>query len=215
MRVVVADDSAIVREGIARVLTDNGGDVCGTARDAAAALRSVELLSPDVVILDIRMPPTFTDEGLRAAETISEAHPQIGVLVLSQHLETEYALRLVDGARVRCGYLLKDRVTDIDMLLRAIDRVAAGETVIDPELVGELLAARSAPSPLDELTTREREVLALMAEGLTDLAISRQLWLSEKTVQTHVRHILRKLRLPQNTSNNRRVQAVLAYLQNG
>ena len=213
MRVVVADDSAIVREGIARVLTDNGITVCGTAGDAAGALRSVERESPDVVILDIRMPPTFTDEGLRAAEAIGEAHPQIGVLVLSQHLEAEYALRLVDGTRERCGYLLKDRVTDLGTLLDAIGRVAAGETVIDRELVGGLLAARAAPSPLDELTAREQEVLALMAEGLTDRAIARRLWLSEKTVQTHVRHILQKLRLPQDTSYNRRVQAVLTYLQ--
>jgi len=211
VRVVIADDSAIVRDGLARVLADRGIDVCATASDADGALRSVAEELPDVVIVDIRMPPTFTDEGLRVADLVLADHPATGVLVLSQHVEAGYALRLVDGGQARAGYLLKDRITDVDVLVDALERVARGETVVDPQLVEELVSRRH--GPLAELSPREREILALMAEGLTDRAIAQRLWVSEKTVETHVRHVLRKLRLPPDTTYNRRVRAVLAYLQ--
>jgi DNA-binding NarL/FixJ family response regulator len=159
------------------------------------------------------MPPTHTDEGLVAASTIQERTPNVGVLVLSQYVETSYALRLLEGREGRCGYLLKDRVVNTDQLVDAIERVAAGETVVDPELVTTLLERERCSNPLDQLTSREREILALVAEGLTDRAISERLWVTTKTVETHVRHILRKLDLPAGAANNRRVQAVLTHLQ--
>lgn len=212
MRVVVVDDSAIVREGVSRLLADRSIEVCGVASDGQGALALVRSERPDAVILDIRMPPTYTNEGLQAAEAIRAAHPETGVLVLSQHVDSGYALRLVDGVHVGSGYLLKDRVTDAEVLIDALERIVAGENVVDSQLIASLLEQRSVSGPTDELSSRELEVLGLMAEGLTDRAIAERLWLSEKTVETHVRHILSKLDLPAGAPYNRRVQAVLIYL---
>ncbi len=206
MRVVIADDTAILREGLARLLEENGVKVVGQAADATELLRAVEELNPDAALVDIRMPPTHTDEGLVAAETL-----RIPVIVLSQYVETAYALRLLEGGQPGRGYLLKDRVMDAAQLVAALERVVAGEVVVDPALIEPLVARR----PLGDLTAREREVLALMAEGLTDRGIAERLWLTPKTVETHVRHILRKLALPAGTANNRRVHAVLTYLREG
>ena len=211
MRIVVADDSAIVRDGLTRMLSDVGMEMCGVVEDAEQLLLLVEHERPDLAIVDIRMPPTHTDEGLVAAAEIRKRFPQVGVLVLSQHIETEYALRLLEGKEGRCGYLLKDRVTRVDELTDAIRRVAAGEIVVDPELVESLMIHSG--RPVDTLTPREREVLALMAEGLTDRGIAQRLWLTPKTVETHVVHIFRKLDLPEGASYNRRVNAVLAFLR--
>ena len=211
MRIAIADDSAIVREGLTRMLSDVGMEICGAVGDAAQLLQLIERERPAVAIVDIRMPPTHTDEGLVAADEIRTRFPDVGVLVLSQHIETDYALRLLKGTEGRCGYLLKDRVTRVDELTNAIRRVAAGEIVLDPELVEGLMAR--AGSPVDTLTPREREVLALMAEGLTDRGIAERLWLTPKTVETHAVHIFRKLDLPEGSSYNRRVHAVLAFLR--
>jgi DNA-binding NarL/FixJ family response regulator len=213
VRVVIADDTALMREGIARLLSDAGVEVVGTAGDAGGLLELVSTLGPDVAIVDIRMPPGQSDEGLVAAAAIRADAPQTAVLVLSQYVEAGYAMRLLDEGEGGCGYLLKDRVLDANELVSALERVAAGDVVVDPELVEQLLSRRRPPGPLDELTDREREVLGLMAEGLTDRGIAQRLWLTPRTVETHVRHILRKLDLPEGASNNRRVQAVLAYLR--
>jgi DNA-binding NarL/FixJ family response regulator len=213
VRVVIADDTALLRQGLVRLLRDAGIEICGECGDAEALLRLVEDARPDVAIVDIRMPPTHTDEGLVAAAAIRERHRDVGVLVLSQYVEASYALRLVEGADGRCGYLLKDRVTDAAELVDALERVAAGEVVVDRELVEQLLARRRSPDPLEELTAREREVLRLMAEGLTDRGIAERLWVTPKTVETHIRHILRKLDLPSGAAHNRRVHAVLAHLR--
>ncbi|HEU0335661.1 MAG TPA: response regulator transcription factor [Gaiellaceae bacterium] len=213
MRVVIADDAALLRQGLTRLLEDAGIDVVGAAADARGLLELVERHRPDVAIVDIRMPPSHTDEGLVAAELIRARVPGTGVLVLSQYVEAAYALRLVDGEQSRCGYLLKDRVLDAEELVAALRRVADGEVVVDPILVDELLARRRSEGPLDGLTAREREVLALMAEGLTDRGIAARLWLTPRTVETHVRHILQKLGIPADTAVNRRVHAVLAYLR--
>jgi DNA-binding NarL/FixJ family response regulator len=213
VRVVIAEDTPLFRQGLARLLTDAGIEVVAEAADGAALLALVAEHEPDVAIVDIRMPPTNTDEGLAAAEAIHAHHPAVGVLVLSQYVEASYALRLMDAGEGHCGYLLKDRVLDAGDLVAALERVAAGETVVDPELVTRLLARRRAPDPLQELTEREREVLGLMAEGLTDRGIAERLWVTPKTVETHVRHILRKLDLPSGAANNRRVHAVLAQLR--
>ena len=213
MRVVIADDTALLRQGLARLLTEAGIAICGEASDADALLRLVADEAPDVAVVDIRMPPTHTDEGLVAASDIRARYPSTGVLVLSQYVDAEYALRLVDGDARRCGYLLKDRVTDAGELVRALERVDAGEVVVDSELVDGLLARRREADPLDELTDRERDVLRLMAEGLTDRGIAERLWVAPKTVETHVRHILRKLDIPSGTAHNRRVHAVLAQLR--
>ena len=176
-------------------------------------LELIDARPPDVAIVDIRMPPGHTDEGLVAAATIRERFPEVGVLVLSQYVEPAYAMRLIEGAEGGCGYLLKDSVMNARELVSAVERVAAGEVVVDPELVDQLLSRPRAAGALDELTKREREVLGLMAEGLTDRGIAERLWLTPKTVETHVRHILGKLDLPVGSSNNRRVHAVLAYLR--
>jgi DNA-binding NarL/FixJ family response regulator len=215
MRVVIADDAALLREGMARLLAEAGLEVGGEAGDAAELLALVEREQPDVAIVDIRMPPSHTDEGLVAAAAIRRRFPDVGVLVLSQYVEPGYAMQLVDGGGGGCGYLLKDRIMHASELVAAVERVAAGETVVDPELVQQLLARRRSPHPLDTLSEREREVLGLVAEGLTDRGIAERLWLTPRTVETHVRHILMKLDLPAGASNNRRVQAVLAYLRAG
>jgi DNA-binding NarL/FixJ family response regulator len=213
VRVALADDSLLVREGLKRMLVDAGVEVCVEAADADELLAAVDRTSPDVVIADIRMPPTFSDEGLRAADVITARHPNVAVLVLSQYVDADYALTLLehgDGAR---GYLLKERVMHATDLLDALARLERGETVVDRELVDHLLQRSRVTSPLDELTERERDVLSLMAEGLTDRGIAERLWLSPKTVETHVRHVLQKLGLSEDHTRNRRVQAVLAYLQ--
>jgi DNA-binding NarL/FixJ family response regulator len=213
VRVVIADDTALMRKGLARLLADAGIEVCGEASDADELLGLVEEEAPDVAIVDIRMPPTHTDEGLVAAAKIRERRPRVGVVVLSQYVDAEYALRLVEGDAASCGYLLKDRVTNTSELVVALERVAAGEVVVDSELVDGLLARRHEAHPLEGLTHREREVLRLMAEGLTDRGIAERLWVTPKTVETHVRHILQKLDIPSGTAHNRRVHGVLAQLR--
>jgi len=213
VRVVIADDSVLLREGVARVLAEDGFDVVGGVGSGAELLDCVARWSPDVAIVDIRMPPTHTDEGLVAAETIRKRWPGVGVLVLSQYVETEYALRLLEGGDARCGYLLKDRVLDVRQLGEAVRRVHEGGVVVDPELVTRLVGRPRAASPLDELTAREREVLALMAEGLTDRGIGGRLHVTPKTVETHIRHIFAKLGLRESMTDNKRVLAVLAYLR--
>ena len=213
MRVVIADDAVLLRQGMARLLRDAGVDVVGEVGDADALLELVGEHRPDVAIVDIRMPPDHTNEGLVAADEIRARHPGTGVLVLSQYVDVSYALRLVDGAGDGRGYLLKDRVLDTAELVSAVERVARGEAVVDPELVEELVTQSREAGPLAELTGREREVLGLMAEGLTDRGIAERLWLTPRTVETHVRHILQKLDLPADASSNRRVHAVLTYLR--
>jgi DNA-binding NarL/FixJ family response regulator len=213
MRVLIADDSALIRDGLAHVLPAHGFEVVAAVGDLPALLEAVPATEPDVALIDIRMPPTLTNEGITGARTIRSRYPAIGVIVLSQHVDADYALTLLGHDAARTGYLLKDRITDMVVLTAAIDRVVRGETVVDPELVDLLLRRPQARSHLDELTTREREVLALLAEGLTDRGISERLWLTPKTVETHVRHILSKLGLATDSLHNRRVLAVLTYLR--
>jgi DNA-binding NarL/FixJ family response regulator len=213
VRVVIADDAPLIREGIARLLTENGIEVVAQVADADALLARVRELGPDVAVVDIRMPPTHTDEGLRAAREIRTRHPGTAVLVLSQHLESDYALRLVDERPGRAGYLMKERVGRIEQLLDALRRVAAGECVVDRAVVDELLARRRRVDPLEALTPREREILALIAEGRSNQGICRTLWLSPKTVETHIRGAFSKLGIREAPDDNRRVLAVLAYLR--
>ena len=213
MRVVIADDAPLIREGVARLLTENGVEVVAQVGDADALLVCVRDLRPDVAVVDVRMPPTHTDEGLRAAREIRSRYPETAVLVLSQHLESEYALRLVDERPERAGYLMKERVGRVEQLLDAVERVAAGECVVDRAVVDELLARRRQVDPIDELTPREREILALIAEGRSNQGICRTLWLSPKTVETHIRGAFAKLGIKEAPEDNRRVLAVLAYLR--
>jgi len=213
VRVVIADDAALVREGVARLLADAHFDVVGRVATGSELLRCVEREEPDVAVVDIRMPPTHTDEGLVAAEAIRQRWPQVAVLVLSQYVEPAYALRLLDGGEQRCGYLLKERILDVAELCDAIRRVGEGGVVVDQQLVAQLVGRARGASPLAELTPREREVLSLMAEGLTDRGIGQRLFLSPKTVETHIRHIFGKLGLPESATDNRRVRAVLTYLR--
>jgi DNA-binding NarL/FixJ family response regulator len=213
MRVVIADDSVLLREGIARLLTGEEFEIAAKVGSAEELLDCVDADAPDVAVVDIRMPPTQTDEGLVAAKTIRRRWPHVGVLVLSQYTDTEYALQLLEGGEERCGYLLKDRVLDAGQLADAVRRVGDGGVVIDPDLVARLVGRARSESPLDELTPREHEVLALMAEGLTDRGIGEQLFVTPKTVETHIRHIFSKLQLPETATDNKRVHAVLAYLR--
>jgi DNA-binding NarL/FixJ family response regulator len=213
MRVVIADDAPLIREGVARLLAEHGVDVIGQVGDADALLRTVRDLHPDVALVDIRMPPTHTDEGLRAAGEIRSRYPDTAVLVLSQHLEPDYALRLVEAEPERVGYLMKERVGRIEELLDAVQRVAAGECVVDRAVVDELLTRRRRTDPLEALTSREREILGLMAEGRSNQGICGALWLSPKTVETHIRGAFAKLGIREAPEDNRRVLAVLAYLQ--
>jgi DNA-binding NarL/FixJ family response regulator len=215
MRVALADDATVLREGLARVLAEAGIEVAAQVGTADELLTAIEQLGPDVAIVDIRMPPTWGDEGLAVAEEIRQRFPQVGVLLLSQYVEAEYALRLLEGGSERIGYLLKERMLDIDDLVEALRRVAAGETVVDPALVSQLLDRSRADNPLRHLTRREREVLSLMAEGLTDRGIAERLFVTPNTVETHIRHIISKLGLPATSADNRRVRAVLAYLRSG
>ena len=213
MRVVIADDAMLIREGTARLLEDAGVQVAGTASDARQLLRIVATEHPDVAIVDFKMPPTFTDEGLAAAEQIRTAHPGVGVLVLSQYLETRYATRLLEHHPQALGYLLKERVSDIGALKDAIRRIAEGECVLDPTIVARLLNRSRRPGPLDDLTEREREVLALVAEGRSNQGIAQTLVLSPKTVEAHVGRIMSKLGLDDTPDYHRRVLAVLAFLR--
>jgi DNA-binding NarL/FixJ family response regulator len=213
MRVVIADDAMLIREGTARLLQDAGVQVAGKAGDAQALLRLVATEHPDVAIVDIKMPPTHTDEGLVAAEQIRSSHPGVGVLVLSQYLDSRYATRLLEDHPQGRGYLLKDRVSDIGVLKDAIARIAEGECVLDPTIVARLIKRPRRPGPIDELTGREREVLALIAEGRSNQGISQILVLSPKTVEAHVGRILAKLGLDDTPDYHRRVLAVLAFLR--
>src|SRR5436305_7369585 len=187
MRVVIADDAPLIREGVARLLAENGVDVVDQVGDADAAFTSVRDLRPDVALVDIRMPPTHTDEGLRAAREIRSRYPGTAVLVLSQHLESDYALQLVEEKPERVGYLMKERVGRVEQLLDAVQRVAAGECVVERAVVDELLARRRRLDPVQELTSRERGTFAPMGEGRSNQGICRALWLSPKTVETHIR----------------------------
>ncbi len=213
MRVVVAEDVMLTREGIVRLSTDAGVEVVAEAENADALLREVRLSQPDVVVVDIRMPPTHTDEGLVAAQTIRAEYPEVGVLVLSQYVEPSYAMRLIEEHPERVGYLLKDRVFDVAVLVDALRRLHDGETVIDPTIVAQLVGRRRRADPLEQLTAREREVLGLVAEGLSNRAISERLVVTERTVEAHVKQIFLKLRLDVTPDTHRRVLAVLALLR--
>jgi len=213
MRVVIADDAPLIREGVTRLLTENGVEVVAQVDDADALLICVRDLRPDVALVDVRMPPTYTDEGLRAAREIRSRYSDTAVLVLSQHLEPEYALRLIDEQPGQAGYLMKERIGRVEQLLDALRRVAAGECVIDRAVVEELLARRHQADPLEALTPREREILALIAEGRSNRGICQTLWLSPKTVETHIRGAFAKLGIREAPEDNRRVLAVLAYLR--
>jgi DNA-binding NarL/FixJ family response regulator len=213
MRVVVADDAVLLREGLSRLLEEAGFEVAGLAADADALVELVERTQPDVAIIDIRMPPTHTDEGLRAAKVIREKWPKVGLLVLSQHVNARYALELLSGGTDGVGYLLKERVSDLDELSSSVNRVGQGATVLDPAVVGELVGRRrQADNPVERLTDREREVLALMAEGRSNRAIAERLFVSDHTVEKHVNNIFSSLCLPQSPDDHRRVLAVITYL---
>jgi DNA-binding NarL/FixJ family response regulator len=213
VRVVVADDVMLTREGIVRLLRDAGIDVVGEAGDAEALLQEVERSRPDVALVDIRMPPTHTDEGLVAAQAIRAQHPDIGVLVLSQYVEPSYALRLIQQQPERVGYLLKERVSDIATVVDALRRIVDGETVVDPTIVSRLVGRRRRDDPLSRLTEREREVLGLLAEGMSNRAIAARLFVTERTVEAHVTQIFAKLGLPESPDRHRRVLAVLTFLR--
>ena len=210
---ILADDAVVIREGLARLLAERGFEIVGQVGRGDELLECVTRLRPDVAVIDIRMPPSYSNEGLVAAHQIRQACPQTATLVLSQYVEVDYALKLLAGDSGRVGYLLKDRIADIGSFVDSLRRVAAGESVVEPTLVEELLAAPHVDNPLAALTTREREVLALMAEGRTDRGISEELFVTRKTVEAHVRSILRKLDLPADARANRRVHAVLAFLR--
>jgi DNA-binding NarL/FixJ family response regulator len=212
VRVAVADDAVLFREGITRVLTERGFDVVAQVGDAAGLLRVVGESAPDVVVVDIRMPPTFRDEGMLAALEIRAGHPAVGVLVLSQYIETHYAMQLLGDRPDGAGYLLKDRVSHLAEFTEAVTRVAEGRSVIDPEVVAELLGRRRAPGPLEQLTDRERDILALMAEGRSNQAIGERLFLSPRTIESHVGSIFAKLGFAPRNDDNRRVLAVLTFL---
>src|ERR671931_84839 len=205
----------LTREGIVRLLKDSGIEVVAEAEDADGLLRHVRLTRPDAAIVDIRMPPTHSDEGLVAAQQIRAEHPEVGVLLLSQYVEPSYAMRLLQEHPERVGYLLKERVFDVAILVDALRRLADGETVIDPTIVSRLVGRQRREDPLEELTEREREVLGLVAEGLSNKAIAGPLFVTERTVEAHVKQIFFKLRLDTNPESHRRVLAVLAYLRAG
>jgi DNA-binding NarL/FixJ family response regulator len=213
MRVVIADDAVLFREGLGRVLEAAGIEVAAQAGDAERLLALVRADPPEAAVVDIRMPPTHTREGLDAARRIRADHPQVGVLVLSQYVEPHHAMELLQDGAGGVGYLLKDRVADVGELVEAVRRVAGGGSVIDPEVVAQLVGRRRARNPVEELTEREREVLALMAEGRSNQAICQRLFLSPKTVEAHVRSIFTRLDLAATPDDHRRVLAVLAFLR--
>ena len=213
MRVVIADDSVLLREGVSRLLAEAGFEVVGQAGNADELLREVADNSPDVAIVDIRMPPTHTDEGLRAARELRTRHPTLGVLVLSQYVRPSYAFELLADNASGVGYLLKDRVSDLQELTDAVERVGAGGSVLDPSVVSQLVGRRrTGHDAIDDLSDREREVLALMAEGRSNRAIAERLFIAERTVEKHVKSILMKLHIAESQDDHRRVLAVLAYL---
>ena len=213
MRVVLADDTMLLREGVALLLAEAGFDVVAQAEDAETLVEAVVAQRPEVAIVDLRMPPTHTDEGLQAALTIREQHPDVGVLVLSQHADVGLAMKLLDRGAEGVGYMLKDRVADLDDFADAIRRVAAGGSALDPTIVSQLLSKRRDAGPLDDVTAREREVLELMAEGRSNQGIAERLDISERGVQKHVTSIFEKLDIPGGTDDHRRVLAVLTFLR--
>jgi DNA-binding NarL/FixJ family response regulator len=213
VRVVIADDELLLRQGVARLLADAGIDVVATVETAAALLECVARAKPDVALVDIRMPPTHRDEGIVAAREIRTTHPETGVLVLSHYLESIYALRLLEDQPERCGYLLKERLSDIAVLVDALKRITEGECVIDATIVKQLLHKPRDPGPLDTLSARERDVLAAMAEGHSNEAIARRLYLAPKTVEANIHRLLQKLDITESPDSNRRVLAVLTYLR--
>jgi DNA-binding NarL/FixJ family response regulator len=210
MRVVIAEDQVLLRAGLSRLFADGGHDIVASLGDASSLPAAVSTANPDLVVVDIRMPPTFTDEGARAARELKRQHPDLGVLVLSQHIETTHTIDLIPLAGF--GYLLKDRVLDVSDFLSAAERVARGGSALDPHVVATLLSGRRRDDPLAALTDRERIVLELMAEGLTNTGIAKRLHLSERTIEAHVRHLLTKLNMPDSEDDHRRVHAVLAHL---
>jgi DNA-binding NarL/FixJ family response regulator len=214
MRVVLADDSVLLREGIARLLEDAGFEVVGQVDNPDDLLRRIGFSKPDVAIVDIRMPPTHTDEGLQAARRIRERFPGVGVLVLSQYVEPAYAMELLQESAEGVGYLLKDRVSDVEEFAGAVRRVAQGGSALDPTVVSQLVGRRRADDPLSELTPREREVLELMAEGRSNNGIAERMVVTERAVEKHVTSIFGKLNLPPTSEDHRRVLAVLAFLGN-
>jgi DNA-binding NarL/FixJ family response regulator len=213
VRVVVAEDSVLLREGVVRLLEESGMEVVGQAGDAEDLVRKVRAHKPDVAVVDVRMPPTNTDDGLRAAQQIRAESPEVSLLVLSQYVEEGYALELLEDGAEGVGYLLKDRVAEVERFIEAVRRVADGGSVLDPEVVSQLLGRRRREDPLDQLTPREREVLELMAEGRSNKAIAEHLVVSERAVEKHVTSIFGKLDLATSPSDHRRVLAVLAYLR--
>jgi DNA-binding NarL/FixJ family response regulator len=213
VRVVIAEDSVLLREGVARILEDAGFEVVGQAGTADELMLKVRSYTPDVAIVDIRMPPTHTDEGLRAAQEIREKHAGIGVLVLSQYVEPAYAMELLAESAEGVGYLLKDRVANVAEFADAVRRVGDGGSALDPTIVSQLVGRRRGDDPLSQLTAREREVLGLMAEGRSNQGIAKQLVVTERAVEKHVTSIFGKLRLPAAPADHRRVLAVLAYLR--
>jgi DNA-binding NarL/FixJ family response regulator len=212
VKVVLADDSVLLREGVARILEESGFDVVGQAGNPDELMLKVRSYSPDVAVVDIRMPPTHTDEGLRAAKEIREKHPDVGVLVLSQYVEPDYAMDLLSESAEGVGYLLKDRVADVKEFAAAVRRVAEGGSALDPSVVSQLVGRRRGDDPLSDLTPREREVLELMAEGRSNSGIAERLVITERAVEKHVTSIFGKLRLVSVPADHRRVLAVLAYL---
>ncbi|MFC0030530.1 LuxR C-terminal-related transcriptional regulator [Micromonospora chaiyaphumensis] len=212
MRVVIAEDLALLRDGLIRILGAFGCEVVAAVDNGPAVLPALVAHRPDVAVLDVRLPPTFTDEGLQAAIRARAQIPGLPILVLSQHVEQLYARELLSDRAGGVGYLLKDRVSHVDQFIDAVRRVADGGTVMDPEVVAQLLASRSGAGPLDELTPREREVLGLMAEGRSNAAVAARLFVTEKAVNKHINNIFSKLRMPPSGDDNRRVLAVLAYL---
>ncbi len=210
MQVVIAEDQALLREGLIRLFRDAGHQVVASVGDADGLLRAVRTRATDLVVVDVRMPPSFTDEGARAATEIKQTYPGIGVLILSQHIETTHAITLVTLGGF--GYLLKDRVLDVDEFLAAAERIASGGSALDPQVVATLVSPPDRNDTLAELSDREREVLELMAQGLTNTGIAARLFLSERTVEAHIRHLLMKLDIPTHGNGHRRVLAVLAHL---
>lgn len=212
LRVVVADDDVLLREGLASLLERSGFEIVGQAGDGEALLELVREHQPDLALVDIRMPPSHTSEGLDAAKVIRDESPKVGIVVLSAHVDVDHAMELLAGGHA-IGYLLKTRVTDVADFVDTLQRIANGASVVDPALVAELVSARKRDDPLGALSAREREVLTLMAEGLSNAGIGRRLWVTEGTVEKHVRSILTKLNLPETGDDHRRVRAVIMYLE--
>jgi DNA-binding NarL/FixJ family response regulator len=213
VRIVIAEDSVLLRDGLIRMLTDHGHEVVGAIDDAVRLVQLVETESPDLAILDVRMPPTHTDEGIRAALELRQRRPELAILVLSQYVEENYASELLSGDLGGVAYVLKDRVTDVGQFLETVERIANGGTAIDPEVVSQLLARTRRQDPISDLSPREREVLSLMAEGRTNAAIAGQLVITQRAVEKHVKSIFQKLRLAPADTDHRRVLAVLRYLE--